>query len=92
MPRKLLSTPAEDAMAVTTLWAGLEAEEVDEDDYLEKFGLLMKTRKREHLLKVIQYLAAGHVGVMNLYADETGRSRDEVVKTIALAKTSRSED
>lgn len=92
MARKLLSTPAEDAMALTTLWAGLEADEVDEDDYFEKFDLLMKTRKREHLLQVIQYLAAGHVGIMHLYADETGRSRDEVVKRVALAKNLRSED
>lgn len=82
-----LSTPSEDAMAHISIWAEiLSSEEIDEEAYTKVLDTLVQGRRREHLLKVIQYLSCEVAALLEVQAELTGKSLTEVVREEAAAK------
>lgn len=82
-----LSTPSQDAMAHISLWAGVLGEEdIDPEAFDKVLTLLVKGRRREHLIEVIKYLACEVAALLELQGELTGQSLEEVLSAEALAK------
>lgn len=82
-----LSSPSQDAMAHISLWAEiLSSPEIDSESYSDLLDMLVKGRRREHLIKVIQYLACEAAALLEVQAELTGKSLSEVLSAEAAAK------